>query len=126
MDLFSFRIRDALLWWGLCQGGPWDEFDYKCPPLDAWPPLHLAGSQQLRRDVIGPEHDRQLSHPCCPMQGSATMSCVDDKNINATEVQQELVTIDISESLLQLQELQESSSLQHPLLDICSLELTSF
>ena len=46
------------------------------------------------------------------MQGSATMSCVDDKNLNAHEVHNELVTVDISESLAQLQELQESSSIQ--------------
>ena len=43
------------------------------------------------------------------------MSCVDDKNLNATEVHQELVTIDISDSLLQLRELQQSSSLHDPL-----------
>ena len=87
----------------LCQGGPWDEFDYKCPPPETRTPLHSAGSRELEREVHVMEHDKQL---CRPMQGSATMSCVDDKNLNATEVHQELVTIDISHSSLQLQELQ--------------------
>ena len=74
----------------LCQGGPWDEFDYKCPPLQARTSLHMAGNWELERVVNGVEHNRQL---CRPMQGSATMSCVEDKNLNATEVHQELVTI---------------------------------
>ena len=91
----------------LCQGGPWNEFDYKCPPLEAQTSLHMAGNRELERDVNGVEHDGQL---CRPMPCSATMSCVDDKNLNTTEVQQELVTIDISHSSLQLQELQQSFS----------------
>ena len=53
------------------------------------------------------------------------MSCVDGKNLNATEVHQELVTIDISDSLLQLQELQQSSSLHDPLLGVSSHELAT-
>ena len=81
----------------LYQGGPWDDFDYKCPPLEAKPPLHLVGSRQLEGNVNGVEHDRQL---CCPMQGSAAMSCVDNKNLNATEVHQELGTIYISDLLV--------------------------
>ena len=97
----------------LCQGGPWDEFDYKCHPPEARTPLDMVGSRELERDVNGVEHDMQL---CRPMQRSATMSCVDDKNLNATEVQEELVTLDIFDSLLQLQELHESSSLHDPLL----------
>ena len=103
----------------LCQGGPWDEFDYKCPPLEARTPLHMAGNQELERDVNGPEHDMQL---CRPVQGSATMSCVDDKNLNATMVHEELVTIDILDSLAQLQELQESLSCHDPLLGASSHE----
>ena len=43
----------------LCQGLPWDDFDYKCPPPEAQAPLHLAGSQQLDWDVDGAGHDRQ-------------------------------------------------------------------
>ena len=97
----------------LCRGGPWDEFDYKCPPQEARQSLHMAGSRKLERDVTSLEHDGQL---CRPMQGSATISCVDDKNLNAHEVHRELVTVDISESLAQLQELQESSSCHDPLL----------
>ena len=62
---------------------------------------------------------------CYPMQGSATMSCVEGKNLNATEVQQEVVTIDISDSLLQLQELQQSSSLHDALLGVACHELAS-
>ena len=104
----------------LCQGGPWDELDYKCRPPEARTLLHLAGTRELERNVHGMEHDKQL---CRTMQGSATMSCVDDKNLNATEVHQELVTIDISDSLLQLQELQQSSSLHDPLLGVSSHEL---
>ena len=50
------------------------------------------------------------------------MSSVDDKSLNATEVHEELVTIDISDSLLQLQELHESSSLHDPLLGVSSHE----
>ena len=106
----------------LCQGGPWDEFDYKCPPPEARTSLHMAGNRELERDVNGMEHDKQL---CRPMQGSATMLCVDDKNLNATEVHQESVTIDISDSLLQLQELQRSSSLHDPLLGGSSHELAT-
>ena len=105
----------------LCQGGPWDEFDYKCP-LESRTPLEMAGSRELERDVNGVEHDMQL---CRPMQGSATMSCVDDKNLNAHEVHRELVTVDISESLAQLQELHESSSLYDPLLGVSSHELAA-
>ena len=106
----------------LCQGDPWDEFDYKCPPPEARAPLLTAGSRELAGDVNGMEHDKQL---CSPMQGSVTMSCVDDKNSNATEVHEELVTLDFSDSLLQLQELHESSSLHDPLLGVPSHELAT-
>ena len=82
----------------------------------------MAGNRELERDVNGMEHDKQL---CRPMQGSATMSCVDDRSLNATEVHQELVTIDISDSLLQLQELQQSSSLHDPLFGVFSHELAT-
>ena len=85
----------------LRQGGSWDEFDYKCPPPEARTPFDMAVSRELERDVNEMEHDGQL---CRPMQGSATMSCVDDKNLNAHEVHRELVTVDISESLAQLRE----------------------
>ena len=51
------------------------------------------------------------------------MSCVDDKNLNATEVHQEFVTVDILESLVQLQELQESSSFHDPVLGVSSNEV---
>ena len=71
----------------------------------------MAGNRELERDVNGVEHDGQS---CRPMQGLATIFCMDDKNLNATEVHQELVTIDISDSLLQVQELQESCSLHDP------------
>ena len=101
----------------LFPGGPWDEFDYKCPHPEALTSLHMAASRQLERDVNGLEHDGQL---CPPMQVSATMSCVDDKNLITTEVHKELVTIDISDSLLQLQEVNESSSLHDPLLGVSS------
>ena len=84
--------------------------------------MQMAGNRELERDVNGMEHDKQL---CRPMQGSATMSCVDDKNLNATEVHQELVTIDISDSLLQLQELQQYSSLHDPLFGVSSHELAT-
>ena len=107
----------------LCQGDPQGEFEYQCPPPEVRTPLHLAGSRELERDVNGVEHDGQL---CRPMQGSATMSCVDDKNLNATEVHQELVTIDISDSLLQLQELQEPSSFHDPHLGVSTHELANF
>ena len=107
----------------LCQGGPWNEFDCKCPHPEARTSLYMAGSRQLERDVNEVEHDMQL---CRPMQGSTTMSCVDDKNLNATEVHEELVTMDISDSLLKLQELHESSSLHHPLLGVSSHELQTF
>ena len=61
------------------------------------------------------------------MQGSASeVSCLDNKILNATEVHQELVTIDISDSLLQLQELQQSSALHDPLLGVSSHELATF
>ena len=103
----------------LCQGGQWDEVDYKCPHPEARTPLDIAGSWELEQDVNGLEHDWQL---CRPMQVSATMSCVDDKNLNATEVHEELVTINLSDSLLQLQELQESSSLHDPPLGVSSHE----
>ena len=103
----------------LGQGCPWDEFDYKCPAPEARTPLDTAGSRELERDVNEVEHDGQL---CRPMQGSATMSCVDDKNLNAHEVHCELVTVDISESLAQLQELQETSSCHDPLLGVSSHE----
>ena len=83
-----------------------------------------AGSQELARDVNGMEDDR---HFCHPMQGLASaLSCVDNKNLNATEGHRELVTIDISDSLLQLQELQESSSLPDPHLGVSSHELATF
>ena len=59
----------------------------------------MAGSRQLERDFNEVEHDGQL---CRPIQGSAAMSCVDDKKLNATEVHQGSVTINISDSLLQL------------------------
>ena len=107
----------------LCQGGEWDNFDYKFPPPEAGTSLHMAGSRQLERDVNEVEHDGQL---CRPMQGLAAMSFVDDKNLNATEVHQEVVTIDISDSLLQLQELQQSSSLHDPLLGVSSHEWAAF
>ena len=61
----------------LCQGGQWDEFDYNCTHLEARTPLDMAGGWELERDVNEVEHDGQL---CRPMQVSATMSCVDDKN----------------------------------------------
>ena len=80
----------------------------------------MAGNRELERDVNGVEHNGQL---CCPMQGSATVACLDDKNLNATEVHQELVTIDISDSLWQLQELQQSSSSHDPLFGVSSHEL---
>ena len=96
----------------LCQGGPWDDLDYKCPHPEARTSLDMAGSGELERDVNEVEHDRQL---CRPMQGLATMSCVDDKNLNAHEVHRDLVTVEISESLAQLQELQESSTCHDPL-----------
>ena len=60
------------------------------------------------------------------MQASAAMSCEDHKNLNAPELQQQLVTIDISERLLQLQELQESSPLHDPLSGVSSHELATF
>ena len=106
----------------LCQGGQWDEFDYKCPHPKTLTPLDMVGSRELERDVNEVEHDGQLS---CPMQGSATMSFVDDKNLNAHEVYRELVTVDISESLAQLQELQGSSSCRDPLLGVSSHELAT-
>ena len=106
----------------LSQGGPWDESDYKCPPPEARTPLDMAGSRALERDINGLQHDMQL---CRPMQGSATMSCVDNRNTNATEVQQELVTIDISDSLLQPQELQQPSSCRDPVLGVSSHELAT-
>ena len=62
---------------------------------------------------------------CRPMKGSTTMSCADDKNLNAHEVHRELVTVDISESLAQLQELQQSSSLHDLLLGVSSHELAT-
>ena len=37
----------------LCQGGPWDEFDYKCPPPEARTSLHMAGNREFERDVNG-------------------------------------------------------------------------
>ena len=43
----------------LCQGGPWDEFDYKCPPPEARTPLDMARSRRLEQDVHGMEHDKQ-------------------------------------------------------------------
>ena len=116
-DPGRFALKD------LCQGGPRDKFDYKCPPPEARRTLDMAGSQEPERDVNGVEHDGQL---CRPMQGSAEMSCVDDKNWNATEVHQELVTIDISDSSLQIHKLQETSSLHDPLLGVSSHELAAF
>ena len=104
----------------LCQGGPWDDFDYKFPPPEAQTSLHMAGNQEAERDGNGVEHDGQL---CRPMQSSATRSYQDDKNLNAHDVHRELVTVDISESLAQLQELQQSSSLHDPLLGVSSHEL---
>ena len=53
------------------------------------------------------------------------MSGVDDKNLNAHEVHRQLLTVDISETLAQLQELQESSSLHDPLLSSSSHELAT-
>ena len=107
----------------LGQGGPWGEFDYKCPPPEARTPLDMAGSRELEQDLNDFEHDGQL---CRLMQGSATMPCVDDKNLNAHEVHRELVTVDISESLAQLQELQESSSCHDPLLGVSSHECATY
>ena len=46
--------------------------------------------------------------------------------LNATEGHRELVTVDISDSLLQLQELQESSSLLAPNWGVSSHELATF
>ena len=106
----------------LCQGRPWDDFDYKCPPPEARAPSLMAGNRELEVDVNGMDHDKQL---CRPIQGWATTSCVDDKNLNATEVHEELVTINISDSLLQLQELHESSSLHDSLLGVSSHELAT-
>ena len=54
------------------------------------------------------------------------MSCVEDNRLNATEVHEELLSTDIADSLLQLQELHESSSLQDPLLSFFSHELEAF
>ena len=97
----------------LCQGGPWDKFDNKCPPPEARISLHMAGNMEPERDVNEVEQ----------MQGSALeVSCLENKNLNATEVHQELMTINISDSLLQLQELQQSSSLHDPLLGVSSHE----
>ena len=53
------------------------------------------------------------------------MSCVDDTNLNVHEVHHELVTVVVSDSLLQLQELHESSSLHDPLLGVSSHELAT-
>ena len=47
----------------LGQGGPWDDFDYKCPPPEARTSLHMAGNRELERDVNGVEHDGQLCRP---------------------------------------------------------------
>ena len=92
----------------LCQGGPWVEFDYKCPHPEARTRLDRAGSRKLEQDTNEVEQ----------MQGSASeVSCLD-----ATEVHQELVTIDISDSLLQLQELQQPSSCHDPILGVSSHE----
>ena len=82
----------------------------------------MVGNWELERDVNGVEHDKQL---CRPKQGTTTMSCVDDKNLDATEVHEELVTIDILDSLLQLQELHESSSLHDPLFGVSSHQLAT-
>ena len=107
----------------LCQGGPWDEFEYMCPSLETRTPLHPAGSRELERDVNAMANgDGQL---CRPMHCSAAMSCANDKNSNATEVHQELVTIDILDILLQVQGLQQSSSLHDPLLGVSSHELAT-
>ena len=106
----------------LCRGGPWDEFDYKCPPPEARAPWLMAGSWELTGDVNGMEHD---GHLCRRMQSSATMSCEDDKNLNATKVHKELVTIVFSDNLVQLQELHESCSLHDPLLGVSSHELAT-
>ena len=35
----------------LCQGGPWDELDYKCPHPEARTSMHMAGKRELERDV---------------------------------------------------------------------------
>ena len=53
------------------------------------------------------------------------MSTMDDKNLNATEVHQELATVDVSESSPQLQELQEFSSCHDPLLGVSCHELAT-
>ena len=53
----------------LCQGGPWDEFDYKCPHPEARKPLDMAGSRELERDVKQVENDGQL---CSTMLGLAS------------------------------------------------------
>ena len=72
------------------------EFNDKCPHPEARPSLHLAGNRELNGD--GVEHDTQL---CRPIPGSSEVSCVDNQNLNATQMHQELVTIHISDSLLQ-------------------------
>ena len=82
----------------------------------------MADSRELERDVNEVQDDPQL---CRPMQGSGTMSCVNDKNLNAHEVHRELVTVDILESLAQLQELEESSTCHDPLLGVSSHELAT-
>ena len=107
MDLLSYRIWDALLWWST--------FAKEAHGIDLIINVLLRRHGYLwtwlERDFNEVEHDRQLSRP---MQGSAAMSCVNDKNLNATEVHQGLVTVDISDSLLQLQKLQHKPpSLSH-------------
>ena len=106
----------------LGEGGAWDEFDYKCPPPEARTSLHMAGNREFEQDVNGVEHDMQL---CRPMHRPTTMSCVDEKNLNAHEVHGELVTVDIPESFAQLQELQQSSPLHDPLVGVSSHELAT-
>ena len=54
----------------LCQGGPWDEFDYECPSPEARTSLHMAGNRGREGDVNGVVHH---GHSCRPMQGSATI-----------------------------------------------------
>ena len=54
----------------LCQGGPWDEFDYKCPPPEARTSLHMAGNRERERDVNWVVHGGQL---CRPRQRSGTI-----------------------------------------------------
>ena len=107
----------------LFQGSPSDKFDCKSRPPETQTPLQPAGSRELERDVKGVENYRQL---CRPMQGSAAVCYSDNKNLNASQGRHKLVSIDISDSSLQLQELQQSSSLQQSPWGVSSHELAPF